>query len=148
MERDAVIAAIAGAAAARSFAPIVITGDVHASFVWDLKTDWDDGTDRSVVATELVGTSISSEGDTPIDEDGGFTTKCGNRNGNAHNHLFDNRRRYVVCRVTPDRWQAGYRILPPVKDSDATASTLTSFVVEYGHPGAQLAGDCVNAASG
>lgn len=146
VERDAVVAALAGAAAARSFAPIVITGDVHASFVWDLKTNWDDGTNRSVVATEFVGTSISSGGDTPLATDGRFTTECGNRNGNAHNHLFDNHRGYVLCTVTPDRWEAAYRVLPTVTDPDATASTLTSFVVEHGHPGAQLAGNCLNAA--
>lgn len=143
-ERDQVVAAIGDASAARSFNPVVITGDVHASFVWDLKTDWDDQSGASVVVAELVGTSISSGGDTPIAKDGGFTTECGSRNGNAHNHLFDNHRGYVLCTVTPDRWLADYRILPTVKDPNATASTLTSFVVEHGSPGAQLAGECVN----
>ena len=148
VERDQVVAAMAEAAAARSFTPVVLTGDTHSNAVWDLRTDWDDGTEASVVATEFVGTSISSGGDNPIDDDGGFTTACGNRNGNAHNHLYDNHRGYVLCTVTPDRWQADYRILPTVKNPDATASLLTSFVVEHGRPDAQLAGECVNAAPG
>lgn len=106
------------------------------------------------VALSKGGSSLTlsmTEGKTAsltLAKDGGFTTECDNRNGNARNHLFGNHRGYVLCTVTPDRWEAAYRVLPTVKDPDATASTLTSFVVEYGHPGAQLAGDCVNAAPG
>jgi alkaline phosphatase D len=139
-ERDEVVAALASAARARSFSPVVITGDVHANYVWDLKTDWDDTSDASVFGTEFVGTSISSEGDSALEEDGGFTTLCGNRNGNPHNHLFDNHRGYVLCDVAPEQWDATYRVLPTVKDPEATASTLTRFVVEHGRPGAQQDG--------
>ena len=42
--------------------PIVLTGDVHANYVNDLRVD-DRQTDRPVVAAEFVGTSISSGGD-------------------------------------------------------------------------------------
>lgn len=145
VERDELVAAMATAARGRSFNPVVITGDTHASYVWDLKSDWEDETARSIVGTEFVGTSISSGGDAPIAEDGGFTTECSNRNGNPHNHLFDNHRGYVLCELSPDQWRADFRILPTVTDEAATVSTLTSFVVEHGRPGAQLAGTCVNA---
>lgn len=145
VERDEIVSAMGAAAQARSFNPVVITGDVHANYVWDLKSDWDDGIAESIIGTEFVGTSISSYGDEAIDNDGEFTTECGNRNGNAHNHLFDNHRGYVLCTLSPHQWRADYRVLPTVKDERATASTLTSFVVEHGRPGAQLAGVCVNA---
>ncbi len=141
-EREQVSAAMASAAAARDFAPIVITGDVHANYVWDLKTDWDDQTNDAVYGTEFVGTSISSNGDEGLEEDGAFTTQCGNRNGNIHNHFFDNHRGYVLCNLTAERWESTYRVMPTVKDEHAEASTLTSFVVEYGKPGAQLATSC------
>ena len=141
-ERDVVATAMADAAAARGFAPVVITGDVHANYVWDLKRDWDDPSDATVYGTEFVGTSISSNGDEPLEEDGGFTTECGQRNGNPHNHLFDNHRGYVLCTVTPDQWQATYRVLPNVSEPDAEAFTLTSFVVEHDRPGAQSDATC------
>lgn len=143
-ERDQVITELASNAKAKGFHPVVLTGDVHASYVWDLKTDWDDPSAKTVFGTEFVGTSIASNGDTPLKNDGGFTTECGNRNGNPHNHLFDNHRGYVICDVDRDIWQSTYRVLPTVEDDDAAATTLTSFAVEHAHPGAQLAGECVN----
>ncbi len=141
-ERVQVAAALAGAASAGGFAPIVITGDVHANYVWDLKPDWDDQSDASVYGTEFVGTSISSNGDDPLTDEGEFTTECGDRNGNVHNHFYDNHRGYVLCNVTPDRWETAYRVMPTVLDEDAEASTLASFVVEHGRPGAQAATRC------
>jgi len=141
-ERDQVSAALAGAASERGFQPIVITGDVHANYVWDLKTDWDDQSNATVYGTEFVGTSISSNGDEGLSEDGAFTTQCGDRNGNVHNHLYDNHRGYVLCEVTADRWESIYRVMPTVLDENAEASTLTSFVVEHGNPGAQVATSC------
>ncbi len=144
-ERDLVATAMADAADARGFAPVVITGDVHANYVWDLKRDWDDTSDATVYGTEFVGTSISSNGDEPLEEAGGFTTECGQRNGNPHNHLFDNHRGYVLCTVTPNQWQATYRVLPNVSDPAADAFTLTSFVVEHDRPGAQTDATCTPA---
>ncbi|MDQ3655128.1 MAG: alkaline phosphatase D family protein, partial [Chloroflexota bacterium] len=130
------------AASERHFEPIVITGDLHANYVWDLKTDWDAQSDASVYGTEFVGTSISSNGDEGLSEDGAFTTQCGDRNGNVHNHLYDNHRGYVLCEVTAERWESTFRIVPTVLDENAEASTLTSFVVEHGKPGAQAATSC------
>ncbi len=141
-EREQVSAALSGAARARAFEPIVITGDVHANYVWDLKSDWDDGTDANVYGTEFVGTSISSGGEEARAGGGGYTTECGNRNGNSHNHLYDNHRGYVLCHLTADRWESVYRVMPNVVDEHAEASTLASFVVEHGNPGAQVVTGC------
>ena len=49
-------------AAARVRNPVVITGDWHSTFVNDIKADFGDP-DSATVATEFVGTSISSNGD-------------------------------------------------------------------------------------
>jgi alkaline phosphatase D len=141
-ERDVISAAMAAAAKAKGFAPVVITGDVHANYVWDLMTDWDDTSGATAYGTEFVGTSISSNGNEALEEDGGFTTECGNRNGNAHNHLYDNHRGYVVCNLTADIWESTYRVMPNVSDPDAEASTLVSFAVEHAKPGAQVATSC------
>lgn len=142
MERDEVRNAMADASAARGFNPIVITGDVHANYVWDIKRDWDAPAGESLVGTEFVGTSITSNGDEDLKKDGQFTTRCGNIRGNTHNHLYDNHRGYVLCDVTPERWTATYRVMPTVEDPNARGMTLTSFVVENGHPGAQTDSTC------
>lgn len=142
IERDEVATAFAGAARRDGFSPIVITGDVHSNYVWDLKTDWDDPSTDSVFGAEFVGTSISSNGDEPLEEDGGFTTHCGRHNGNPHNHLYDNHRGYVLCEVTPDEWRADYRVVSSVTTQDATAGTLASFTVERGYPGISDASSC------
>jgi alkaline phosphatase D len=42
--------------------PVVLTGDVHATYVCDVKANFDDPT-SATVATELVGTSITNGGD-------------------------------------------------------------------------------------
>ena len=41
--------------------PVVLTGDIHSNWVNDLKVDFDDP-DSPTLATEFVGTSISSGG--------------------------------------------------------------------------------------
>jgi alkaline phosphatase D len=142
VERDEVARTIAGAAKAGSFNPVVLTGDVHRNYVWDLKTDWDDPSNTTVFGAEFVGTSLTSNGDEPLEEDGKFTTVCGEWNGNPHNHLYDNHRGYVLCEVTPDRWTADYRVLSSVTHQDATVDTLASFVVEDSYPGVEAGSTC------
>jgi len=44
--------------------PVVVTGDWHSTFVNDILRDFDDPS-SPVVASEVVGTSISSNGDGP-----------------------------------------------------------------------------------
>jgi alkaline phosphatase D len=139
-ERDDVVTALASAAQANGYHPIVITGDVHANYTWDLLANWDDP--ASVFATEFVGTSISSGGDSPLEDDGGFTTECGHRNGNAHNHLFDNHRGYVLCDIDAGSWRAEYRVVETVTEDRDGAAPLVSFVVEHGAPGATVDGSC------
>jgi alkaline phosphatase D len=142
VERDEIVTAMSSAATQRGFHPVVITGDVHANYVWDLKTNWDDESSASVFGTEFVGTSVSSNGDTPVLEDGGFTTECGGRNGNPHNHLFDNHRGYVLCNLDADSYRAEYRVVSTVLEEVDSATPLVSFVVQQAQPGAQLDGSC------
>ncbi|MGH3312807.1 MAG: alkaline phosphatase D family protein, partial [Streptomyces sp.] len=42
--------------------PVLVAGDWHSTFVSDIKSDFD-RPDSPVVATEFVGTSISTNGD-------------------------------------------------------------------------------------
>jgi len=113
--------------------PVVITGDWHSTFVNDLKIDFRDP-DSATVATEFVGTSISSNGDGIV-----YGPYYGPMiPDNPHIKFFDgDRRGYVRCRVTPEQWETDLRMVSTVSRSDAPVSTFASFVVEDGVPGAQ-----------
>jgi alkaline phosphatase D len=113
--------------------PVVITGDWHSTFVNDLKADYEDE-NAPVVATEFVGTSVSSNGDYEV---------YGPYYGpmipfNPDIKFFDgDRRGYVRCRLDHDEWRTDLRMVSTVSRRDAPVSTFASFVVEDGQPGAQ-----------
>ena len=110
---------------------IVITGDVHQNFVRNVPPDHIQ-LDAAPVATEFIGTSISSGGDRTL------STVFGGNANNPHLRFTDNHHGYVRCRVTPNLWQADYRTVPSViQPDDGGISTTASFVVEAGQAGAQ-----------
>jgi len=86
------------------------------------------------VATEFVGTSVTTGGDRTL------STVFGNNANNPHLQFSDNHHGYVRCTVTPRLWRADYRVVPSVIDAaDGGVSTIASFVVEKGRAGALLA---------
>jgi alkaline phosphatase D len=108
--------------------PVVIGGDVHAFHVSQLKADFDDPA-SPVVASEFVGTSISSQ-------HGGQEWLDKRRAANPHLLLADGRYRgYVRAEVTPKRMTVDLRAMESVQTRDAACNTLASFVVEDGRPG-------------
>jgi alkaline phosphatase D len=112
--------------------PVVITGDIHSNWVHDLKADFDNPASPTV-ATEFVGTSITS--DFPMASIAPVTAALPD---NPHTKFFDGAfRGYVRCKLTRDRWQSDYRVVSTILDPNATISTLASFVVENGQPGAE-----------
>ena len=112
--------------------PIVLTGDIHSNWVNDLKVDFDNDRDP-IVATEFVGTSISSGGD------GSEVRKDteGVLRDNPFVKFYNAERGYVRCRVTPGEWRSDYRVVSTVTKKDSTCKTRASFVVENGRPGAE-----------
>ena len=85
------------------------------------------------MATEFIGTSISSGGDRTL------ATVFGGNANNPHLQFTDNHHGYVRCTVTPQLWRrttASCR--PSIQPDDGGVSTLASFVVEQGQAGAQL----------
>jgi alkaline phosphatase D len=112
--------------------PVVITGDIHSFWTNDLKPDFDDPK-SPVVATELVGTSVSSDGP-PYDMFKGFLA------ANPHIKFFESRKRgYVSVELTRKTMNAKYQVVSDVTDPKATLSTLAAFVVEDGQAGAKPA---------
>ena len=112
--------------------PVIITGDWHSTFVNDIKRDFD-RPDSRTVATEFVGTSISTNGDAEV-----YGPYYGPMiRYNPHIKFFDgDRRGYVRCTVTRDQWRTDLRMVRNVRRPDAPVYTHASFVVEDGRPGA------------
>ncbi|MEK6226729.1 MAG: alkaline phosphatase D family protein [Chloroflexota bacterium] len=111
--------------------PVVLSGDSHVNFVYDLKRDFGDPTSPTV-GTELLGTSISSEGD-PFVEQTQFTPPS----KNPQLRFFDNHRGYVRCTLERNRLTADFRAVSTVRKPTATVSTTATFVVDDGKPGAR-----------
>jgi alkaline phosphatase D len=109
--------------------PVVIGGDIHSFWNNDLKLDFDDP--RSpVVATELVGTSITSPG-VPYEPFAKFLPQ------NPHVRFFESRKRgYVMVDLERSRMIARFQTISDVADPKATLSTLRSFTIEDGRAGA------------
>ena len=108
--------------------PVVASGDIHSFFANDLKLDFDDAK-SPIVATEFVGTSISSYGP-PYDPIAQALPD------NPHIHFFESRRRgYVVVDLQRDKMQARMRAVSDAHDPKATVETLKTYVVESGQPG-------------
>lgn len=114
--------------------PVVLAGDIHTNWVNDLNIDFEQADSRTV-ATEFVGTSISSGGN-------------GVAKGKDHDKLMSENpfvklwnaeRGYVSCVVTPQQWTSHYRVNPDVTQRHTPTITRASFVVEAGKPGAELA---------
>ena len=111
---------------------VVIGGDLHSFWVTDLKRDFDD-LSSPVVATEFVGTSVTSAGP-DYDQFRAFLPE------NPHIKFFDSRPRgYGLVEVTPAQWRTELRTVSTVTEPEATVATLRSYVVESGVPGAQEA---------
>ncbi|MBI3044822.1 MAG: alkaline phosphatase D family protein [Betaproteobacteria bacterium] len=124
--RDALLGFIA---AKRVANPVVIGGDVHMSVVADLKSDFDDPK-APVVATEFVGTSITSQG---------LPQKVLEtwRDDNPHvKHADSTRRGYTTVELTTGRCLTRLRAVYE-KVADARVRTLSTWTVEDGRPGAQ-----------
>ncbi|MGD9893422.1 MAG: alkaline phosphatase [Dehalococcoidia bacterium] len=110
--------------------PIVISGDIHSNWTADLTRDFRDPR-APVIATEFVGTSISSGGN------GNDITDTFRRilAENPHVRFYNNQRGFVRCELTPERWLTEYRVVPYVSTAGAPISTRAAFVVEDGHAG-------------
>jgi alkaline phosphatase D len=116
--------------------PVVITGDRHATWVSDLRTDFD-RPDTPAVAAELVGSSVSSEGD-PDRE--GFRRKWTPVMAESpHWRYIDNRRGYFVCDLSGDGLDAELRVVDTVRSPTSPIRTAGRFHVAAGRRGIAVA---------
>lgn len=109
--------------------PVVLAGDIHTNWANELLVDFDNLESRAV-ATEFVGTSISSSGDgvnVPKNIDA-------LQSENPFVKFHNAERGYVRCEVTPAQWRSDYRVVEYVTRPGAPLVTRRSFVVETGRP--------------
>jgi alkaline phosphatase D len=127
-ERDELLARLK---AVQTPNPIVLTGDIHSNWVNNILSDFSNESSE-VIATEFVGTSITSGGD---GSDISNTT-AQTLSDNAHVKFYNRQRGYVSCHLSKDLWQSDYKILDKVTEPGHPIRTRASFVVEAGNPGA------------
>ena len=111
--------------------PVVLTGDIHTNWVNDLRVD-DRQAEKPIVATEFVGTSITSGGSgsaTPKNLDTLLAE-------NPCVRFYNQQRGYVRCTVTPKQWKSDYMVVDQVTKPDGKVNQTASFLVESGKAGA------------
>ncbi len=102
---------------------VVLTGDVHTHWANELPLD------DTVVGTELVAGSVTSEGD------GDGATDHPDLHVNPHLRFRSNRRGYVRVRYSADRVTADFRVLDAVTRPGEPVRTAASFVIPDREPG-------------
>ena len=99
--------------------PVVITGDIHSNWVNNLRVD-DRRAEAPIVATEFVGTSISSGSNKRSRRDIEIL-----QDENPCVQFFNAQRGYVRATITPDAWTTDYRVV----DDDLNSSHATAYHV-------------------
>ena len=112
--------------------PIVLTGDIHSNWVNDLRVD-DRKPETPIIATEFVGTSITSGGNGRDNPEA--TAKLQAMNPCVR--FFNRERGYVRCTVTPKSWRSDYVAVEDILKPGGRTTIRQSFLVESGRPGAQ-----------
>lgn len=111
--------------------PVFVTGDWHSTFVNDIHRNFDKP-GSPVIASEFVGTSVTTNGDGIV-----YGPYYGPMiKYNPHIKFFDgDRRGYQLHTVTPGQWRCDLRMVNTVTKPTSPAYTYASFAVADGRPG-------------
>jgi alkaline phosphatase D len=116
--------------------PVIMTGDRHATWVCDLKPDFDDEA-SPVVGAEFTGSSISSGGNP--NTAAFHATFDPIMAESPHWRFIDNQRGYVVLDADQDRIEASLQVVDTVTQPSSPGKTFARFIVEDGVPGVTVA---------
>lgn len=106
---------------------VILTGDEHQNYAGELYQDSRNPA-GAPIATEFVTTSISSSGN-------GQDQRADGRRYLEDNPFlkFNNAQRgYVVCDVTPERWQTEFKVLDKVSERGGELTTRAKLAVASG----------------
>jgi alkaline phosphatase D len=109
---------------------MVLSGDVHSAYAFDIKDDFDDPS-SATLGTEIVATSISSGRD-GADKPATWDTYM---SANPHLKFFNGRRGYVTVELGREAARADFKTVPYVTRQGAPVTTAASFVTEVGEQG-------------
>ncbi len=121
---------LAGARSAGLENLMVLTGDVHVGYAFDIKADFDDPASKTL-GTEIVATSISS-GKDGADKPANWDTYT---KANPHLKFYNGRRGYVTVGLGRQSARADFKTVSSVTTPGAPIRTAASFVTEAGDPG-------------
>ncbi|MFD9194272.1 alkaline phosphatase D family protein [Streptomyces phaeochromogenes] len=121
---------LAGAKAAGIDNLMVLTGDVHVGYAFDIKDDFDNPSSRTL-GTEIVTPSIASGGDGIVRP----TNWATYLSANPHLKFYNGQRGYVRVRLTPEAARADFKTVSAVTTPGAPITTAASFVTEAGAQG-------------
>ncbi|MEV0437657.1 alkaline phosphatase D family protein [Streptomyces spectabilis] len=121
---------LAGAKAAGVENLMVLTGDVHVGYAFDILDDFDKPSSK-VVGTEIVATSIAS-GKDGSERPANWETYM---KANPHLKFYNGRRGYVTVGLDRDEARADFKTVSAVTTPGAPLTTAASFVTEAGNPG-------------
>jgi alkaline phosphatase D len=107
---------------------VVLTGDSHQNWVRNIPRHY--SSLENPIGVEFLGTSVSTNGD-PATPRTVFELP-----NNPQLLLQNNNRGDCKCTLTEDTWTSEYRIVSTVRQPTATVSSLATFVVQNGVPGA------------
>ncbi|CAM5459447.1 Alkaline phosphatase D OS=Streptomyces violarus OX=67380 GN=FHS41_003169 PE=4 SV=1 [Streptomyces violarus] len=122
---------MAGAKAAGVDNWMVLTGDVHVGYAFDIKDDFDDPASRTV-GTEFTCTSIASGRNGAREARPTWDTYM---KANPHLKFFDGRRGYLTVALGRESARADFKTVPYVTRQGAPVATAASFVTEVGEQG-------------
>jgi alkaline phosphatase D len=104
---------------------VVVTGDIHAAGISELKQDYTDP-NAPTIGTELVGTSVSSNFPAELVDIAENLIA-----GLPYIRYVNARQRgYQIVDLTPTRMQAEYRVLDDVANPDSAVATATTYTVD------------------
>ncbi|MGW5732246.1 MULTISPECIES: alkaline phosphatase D family protein [Streptomyces] len=121
---------LAGAKSAGLDNLMVLTGDVHVGYAFDIKEDFDDQTSRTL-GTEIVATSIAS-GKDGAEKPANWETYT---KANPHLKFYNGRRGYVTVDLGQESARADFKTVSAVTKPGAPITTAASFATEAGDPG-------------
>ncbi|WP_421108053.1 alkaline phosphatase D family protein [Streptomyces sp. NEAU-S77] len=111
---------------------VVLTGDVHVHYAFDIKKDYNNPSSQTL-GVEFVGTSVTS-GKDGADKPANWSTYMA---ANPHMKFYNGRRGYVTVTLDGDQARADYKTVSAVTTPGAPLTTAASFVSEAGNPGLQ-----------
>jgi alkaline phosphatase D len=110
---------------------VVLSGDYHRNMANNLLENFNEP-DSPVLASELLGTSMASNGDLQdMTKKGRMILKY----NSSDIKFFNAQRGYVRCKITPDEIRADYRIVPYVSKLGSPIHTRATFKIKNGSPG-------------